>query len=66
MPIAANDNWPCYGLFVIVHPCSGTWCLCHRDLRVLLDHCDGRGGDFWLGRKEVSTTSVDIRKGERI
>jgi len=52
MIIAANSNHPPFGLFVMVHLSGEVRCLCSWDLRVLLDHCGGLGGDFWLGRVE--------------
>ena len=48
MLIAANSNYPPFGLFWRIH--NGVRCLCCGDLRMLLDYCGGLGGDFYLGK----------------
>ena len=37
---------------IIIHHmgCFGEFCLCCGDLRVLLEKCLGREGDFYLGK----------------
>lgn len=50
MIVAANNNHPPFGLFILVHPSSGVRCLCCKDLRVLLEHGWGLGGDFVFGK----------------